>query len=455
MLSGLPVSELMKAINQNDTSTELAWKELERRAKGEELNPSALITLGGLSSLTSHTSRQDFTTALYCYNRVLEEEKPTSTSYVIAKNALARVLNKLHALANSSPIDKSAEKILCEYYLPKLDSPDPRAKYYAALAYELGYGGEKHTFKALHYYLDAQKAALASPVNPDIWNLVKKRVDALINMQDEKPTVSPSLETDSSFDAQVIIDFGGTPSELGFVPSIGALALAYKWNSTRPEKCGLLSGPEFLAQNETAKESVFHGNEKQRVRFYIVGHSYPSSSNLHYDNEEPTHIAIIAAKLSKFISSQSAEVNLVSCFGAAQYDMEDADDSLGQTLHSLLYNYSKRDIPVIARSSLVIFDHFGKKTVALSEFSHGNSVRELKDEQDFDALKLTGIQNSASINNIEKQFMESKGIKPGEETKKTFGKNLPGSKVRFFMNNGTQCVADVSKEKVKTKGFKK
>lgn len=185
----------------------------------------------------------------------------------------------------------------------------------------------------------------------------------------DSPTIAvPPSHYGLDYDAQVIIDFLYKNSNFCSLASTPAR----KWNSTHIEKCTMLQGKEVLA-NRCHLNFVKKPNF---IRIYIVGHCWIAADFIEGYNDDKVHFDKLATALQYLIKDQNVVINLISCC-AGVGSQPNHDDSFAAKLHMALYMLTKKDIPVVARTSLSSSfpTEMRKATFSLAELAkHGDEI---------------------------------------------------------------------------------
>jgi hypothetical protein len=281
--------EAARGITSKTASTNKAFQQLEVLANASPPNPAVLTTLGS------------------CYYN----------GYGVTQNDAKAI----------------------EFYSKAAQYNYDLAMYNLGVAFEVGRGVEKNLSVATYWYRRAKNKITTE--TKDI-NLAASRL-ALLASAESKEIKIPS---DSAFDKQVVIDCMGT----GVSFSQLALTPVQKWNSTRADKCHLMRGADLL--NKKEQLDFLENKETGLVRIYIVGHCWVGCDFLVDNNKNKIHFNQLAEALKYFIKDKNVVINLIACC-AGKGLKPTHEDSFAAKLHLALRELTKKDIPVVARASLV------------------------------------------------------------------------------------------------------
>lgn len=212
------------------------------------------------------------------------------------------------------------------------------AMYNLGLAYQHGRGVEKDLSIAMYWYSESIKRI--TDENRNI-NQSKKQLDELTKLMQKDTPAKMSI-----YDAQVVIDFRND----GTFFSKTALTRSNKWNDKNHNLCHLMRGEDLLQ-----KTNQFDTSENSnKLRIYISGHCWVGFDDLYFEgHKKKVHFNELADALAHYIGEQKAVISLMACCAGKGFK-KNAADSFGAKLHLALVSKLKRDVPVIARTSLTV-----------------------------------------------------------------------------------------------------
>jgi len=208
--------------------------------------------------------------------------------------------------------------------------------------YENGNGGFlKNISAARYWYLKAIKHPEITPSSAKDASQQLENMEQLFSEQKKSNEYMPKK---ASYDKQIVIDF--LDNDMSFTKA--PLRLCQKWNLNHSELSQLLPGDDLLQTSKPLDSSY----DDKKIRLYIIAHGLPGSDYIIGDDKS-IHYDQLAKALANYIGNKkNITINLVSCQAGEGFEENEAD-SFGAKLHRALCKEIGRDIPVVARTSVV------------------------------------------------------------------------------------------------------
>lgn len=167
------------------------------------------------------------------------------------------------------------------------------------------------------------------------------------------------------FDGQIVLNFTEQTHA-----QVDSSWLEKRWQQTYPNKPHItLDAYQYLNDinsRDNTCDNYFKKNDA--VRIYIVLHTDPGAKKAPiYTNESQSYLRVEElAEILKVVigNQQNVVVNLIACNAARGEENNPytaSEKSFASRLHEQLYIQTKRDIPVVARSTVTYADPKGKK----------------------------------------------------------------------------------------------